>query len=92
MQPQHSTRPIGTQATIVDMTFTSFARIDVERAGRTVRVLIGPTGEALLPAGMTLPPAAHAEVERYAQSRFLQELIELFALARERRVQAQARS
>jgi hypothetical protein len=78
------------RATIIDMTFTSMARMNIEVGDRIIRnVVIGPSGEAILPPGISLTLGQHVEIEQIAQARYLGVLGDLFGTQRQRRVSAE---
>ena len=81
---------IGLPARLVDMPFNfPLARVDVELDNRIIRVLLGPSGEAILPDGMGLPLGKMIQLEKAAQAEFLEVVIDLFDTQRQRRISAE---
>jgi hypothetical protein len=74
-------------ARLVDMPFNSpLARVDVELDNQVIRVLLGPNGEAILPEGVELPLGKMLQVEKAAQAKFHEVIIDLFSTQLQRRV------
>lgn len=81
---------IADKARLIDMTHTSLCRMDVELGDSIIRgVVIGPSGEAILPYGTSLPLGKMVELEFIAQTKYLAMLIDMFDTQRKRRVSAE---
>lgn len=81
---------IAEKARLIDMTYTSLCRMDVELGDSIIRgVVIGPSGEAILPFGTSLPLGKMIELEFIAQTKYLALLVDMFGAQRQRRVGAE---